>query len=119
MALTLDQLVKMTNLAPKTKEDATNSIGKMTEDQKFELSQICWENIATQYENKALLERNRMLEEMSLGEKTYGPADFAQIEQKIIVDLLLRLDNTKTEDDIKEIKQSLNQYINRPKTPQA
>jgi len=114
MALTLDQLVKMTNMAPDVKQNAINNIAGMNESQRFELSQICWENIASQYDNKSTLERDRMLEEMATGEKNYGPDDFAQIDEKIISDLLLRIDMTKTKEELTEIRENLKQYTKAP-----
>ena len=109
----------MTNLSPKVKEDALQTLDKMNEDQKFELSQICWANIAQQYINRYNLEHDRMLEEMANGEKNYGPDDFQAIDEKIIVDILMRLDYDRSKDQISEVKKNLEQYIKKPSRPQA
>lgn len=119
MALTLNQLVKMTNLSPNVKQDALATINSMNEDQKFQLSQICWENIATQYENKSKIQYDKMLEEMANGEKNYGPDDFQSLDEKIIVDILIRLDSDQTREEIEEVKKKLNQYLKRPETPKV
>lgn len=117
--LTLNQLLKMTNLSPKVKEDTLSTFDKMSEDQKFELSQICWANIAQQYLNKANLEHDRMLEEMANGEKNYGPDDFQAVDEKIIVDILMRLDLDRSKEQISEVKKNLEQYLKKTKSPQV
>lgn len=111
MALRLDQLIKMSNLSPQVKEDALKNIDTLNEDQKARLTQVCWESISLMYENKARLDFDRMLEEMANGEKEYSPSDFAAIDDKIISDILLRLDSLQTKEELEQVKETLKQYI--------
>ena len=112
MALRLDQLIKMSNLSAQVKEDALKNIDTLNEDQKARLSQVCWESISLMYENKARLDYDRMLEEMANEEKEYSPSDFAAIDDKIISDILLRLDSLQTKEELESAKKDLQQIIN-------
>lgn len=112
--LTLNQLIKISNIPPKTKEDAIKNIDSLNEDQKARLSQVCWESIYLMYENKARLEYDRMLEEMASGEKKYSPDDFNAIDDKIIADLLSRLDTTETQEELTKVKGELREVLNKP-----
>lgn len=114
MALTLEQLVKLANLSEDVKKDALANIAGMNEDQKFRLSQICWESIARQYEARARLEHDRMLEEMANGEKQYSPADFAQLEDKMLTELLKVVQGINTEEQLGEVKEELQKHLNNP-----
>lgn len=114
MALTLEQLIKLANLSEDVKKDALANIASMNEDQKFRFSQICWESIARQYEARARLELERMLEEMANGEKEYSPEDFAQIEDKMLTELLKVIQGINTEEQLGEAKEELKKHLNNP-----
>lgn len=114
MALTLNQLIKMSSLSLDVKKEALENLDKLNEYQKFKLSQVCWESINDEYNNKAKLEYDKMLQEMADGEKNYSPDDFNAIGQKIISDLLLRLDNTETKDKLEKVKEELKTVLAKP-----
>lgn len=101
----------MSGLSPDVKKEALENIDKFNEYQKFQMSRLCWESINDEYNNKARLEYDRMLEEMAEGEKNYGPDDFNAIGGKIISDLLLRLDSTATKDELDKVKNDLQKII--------
>lgn len=110
MALTLTQLIKISNLSPDVKKDALDNMDRFNETQKFQMSRACWESIQDEYKNKANLEYNRMLEEMANGGKKYGPSDFAAIDDKVLTDLLSRIDFVETKEELSKVKKELSQY---------
>lgn len=111
--LSLQQLIALTNLSREVKEDALANIEKLNEDQKFRLSQVCWENIASQYENKARLEYEDMLEEMASGQKSYPPEAFAQLDDKIVTELLKVIQTELTEEQLTEVKGELQKHLDK------
>lgn len=111
MALQLNQLIKMANLSADVKKEALESLQKLTERQKIDLSQICWESIVRTFENKARFEYDRMLEEMANGEKNYSPEDFRRIDDKMIAEMLKSIDYENSQVKLSEVKIELQKHL--------
>lgn len=112
--LTLNQLLQLANLSDEVKNDALANLDKMNKDQKFRLSQICWESIAKHYENDARFEYERMLEEMAGGHAQYGPDAFALIEDRVLTSLLEKIEGLQTKEQLASVQEELRQHLENP-----
>lgn len=116
--LTLDKLIKLANLSENVKQDALANLDKMNEDQKLQFSQICWETIAQHCQNQATFEHDKMVEEMADGKAEYGPDDFARIEDKVLTELLAKIEGLETTEQINTVKEELKEHLQTAPKPQ-
>lgn len=116
--LSLTQLLQLANLSPEVKKEALVNLDKMSEEQQFQLSQICWETIAQHCQNQAAFEHDKMIGEMANGEAEYGPDDFARIEDKVLTELLAKIEGMETTEQISAVKEELKEHLQTPVEPQ-
>lgn len=109
--LTLDQLLKISFLPDDVKKEATQKLSEMTDDQKFRLEQICWENLRDWYLLRVEAEKEKMITEMAQETTTYEPGDFEQTKDRILTELLSKVEEVKTDQQLKEMKKELKSKI--------
>lgn len=114
--ISLDQLIKITFLDEATKKEALEKLPTLTDDQKNRLEQICWENLQEWFAIKFDEEKEKMITEMALGDDEYKPEDFEIAKDKILTELLTKISEVKTNDELAQVKQELKQKLNQNST---
>lgn len=109
-ALTIPQLLTITPIDEVVKKTALEKLPIMTPDEKFKLEQICWTTIRNVCEVK---KRNRLEEEIdkTAKEGRVEKIDMAAIEDQVLNELLQKIVNIQTEDQIEEVKRMLKENL--------
>jgi hypothetical protein len=105
--LTLNQLLKISFLPNDVKKEAIEKLPLMTDDQKFQIEQICWENLRDWYQLRFQEEKEKMLTEMAQEIADYKPEDFEQAKDRILNELLVKIEEVKTNDELAKMKDVL------------
>jgi hypothetical protein len=115
MALSLKQLVQIVPIDDNTRKKVLEQEDKLTESQKFAISQTCWGLLSVMISNRRQEKFDAMLKEMSEGGIEYQPADFDRAEDEIIAEFLIKIDQLQTTENIAEVKSQLEK--NLPQKP--
>lgn len=102
------------------KKDFIAREGELTEDQKFQLSEVAWQALSTLYRAELQKRTNDMMLEMAKGGKTYSPNDFQEVKAKLYYEFAQKLEAAETEAGLAEVKQKLEAYklpVVSPSTP--
>ena len=110
--LTLKQLVKIVPLDKKTKELVLKKGDSLSPEQKYQIAKICWRLLAAVFLNQLKSKEEKMFWEMARGISNYDKKDFQRVEDEVIADFLIKMDEVKTEEKVKAIKNQLNQAVN-------
>lgn len=113
--LTLKQLVQIVPLEEKIKQRVLNEEEKLTADQKYQISKICWTLLSTIFEARVRQKTQEMLREMAEGIKNYEHQDFRRAEDEVLANILIKLDEVKSGKKLADIKTQLKESIKEKK----
>lgn len=105
--LTLKQLAQIVPIEKEIKEHILNKEDKLTADQKYQISKICWALLSTIFEERMRQKTQEMLREMAEEGREYDNEDFRRVEDEVIADFLIKLDEVKSEKKLADIKAQL------------
>jgi hypothetical protein len=112
--LTLQQLINICFLEDDIKKDAITKLPTMTDDQKSRLEEICWENLNDWFVIRYEEEKNKMLLQMAEKDAEYTPDDFEAVKDKLLTELLTKISEVKTNDELVAVKQQLKEKLTVP-----
>lgn len=114
----LKQLVHITPFPADVKHDLLEKVDSLSEDKRYELTQLCWGAISTEHQNKLQFSFQKAMHEMATGKKTYSKEDFAKMEEVQLSELLRKLDVAENQQEIEEVRQKLKAHLtNEDTTP--
>lgn len=105
--VSLKQLVTITPLNNKTKQKTLKSLPTLSETGKFKLSQICWKAISLHYQVLVKEKIDQMFKQMAMDEASYEKQDFVNAENEIFNKLLVKIDETQSQEEAETIKAKL------------
>lgn len=114
MSISLPALLKLASFPQQEIEKLKDNIDYVTEDEKLKLSSSAWYFISQKYFMMLELERVRILDEVKKGIRKYNPNDFEEVKAKLISELVQKLQTTKTQESIQEVRQQLEKYKSKP-----
>lgn len=109
-SLTLEQLISLTKFPDDFKKEAYAKIPSLTNDQRFQLEQVCWEHLATILQARIQAKKEEMFEKLANGE-IQVPASINEIEQEVVGEFLAQIESVKTSEQIADIKEELVKHI--------
>ncbi|GAF99901.1 unnamed protein product [marine sediment metagenome] len=109
--LSLKQLVQIVPVEEKIKQQVFSEEDRLTADQKYRISKLCWALLSTIFEERMRQKSQAMLKEMAEEGKEYEQEDFRRLEDEVMADLLIKLDEVKSQKELSEIKSQLKASI--------
>lgn len=105
--MTLRKLIEMLPFKEEVRSQLLEIIDKLTPDQRYQLSEFCWE----MYEQICRIERENKQEsailEMARGGKGYTPDDFSKMGEEIIKTFNQKLESAQETEKLDEIRHQL------------
>jgi len=108
--LTLKQLIQIVPLDEKVKQSVLNEEERLTADQKYKISKTCWRLLSTIFISRIKNKKEEMIKKISQGEE-FNKEDFKRIEDEVLADILIKLDEVKSEEEIKTVKKQIEKTI--------
>lgn len=105
--ITLSQLIKISPLSEGVKQKLLSAEPGLNPSQKSELFKTLWRSISTIYHSFVAEKSDQMLEEMIKGQHLYEKKDFQNAESEIFNKLLVKIDETQSQEEVETLKQQL------------
>lgn len=105
--INLEQLITIAPFPDDTRQELVEKLPTISEDQKYELTQLAWSLISQEYQTKLQFQMQNAMTEMVEGKKTYTQADFRQMEKDAFNELVKKLDAAEDKEKIDEVRQQL------------
>lgn len=106
--ITLTQLIQTAPFPGEEKKELLEKVDTFSPEKKFELEEMCWAFISTEYQNNLRYEMQKaVLENFSKEPST--PFNPQTIENNLFSELLKRLGATETEQDIEKVRIKLDE----------
>lgn len=115
--ITLEQLIAVTPFSEEMRKEILEKLPTLSESQKFEMMDLCWQTINFEYQNKIDYAFQKATLEMAQGEKTYSKEDFRKMEDEIFDELVKKLAAAGTEVALEDVRQKLGQFNPPKQTP--
>lgn len=109
--ITLKSLIKVAPFSDETRNGLIESLDKMTDDQKFRLSETCWTSISAIYNTRLQRINNQMMWEMAKKVKHYSRNDFQEVEAKLLYEFAHKLEASQSEEDLAKVREKLKKTI--------
>ncbi len=114
----LNQLIQIAPFPDDVRAELAVKIPTFTDVQKRDLENLAWDLIRESYENKIAYETNIAMTEIALGKKKASEVDLGSIEENIFNELVSKIEGSKTQEQIEEVREKL-QQAQAPNTPKA
>lgn len=110
--INLKTLAKIAPFDEKTKESILERIAqnKLTEDQIFKLSKICWDTIFQMYDLEWDFTVERMRLEKAEGKKNYNQKDYAEEHARLINKFVSSFKAAESVEEIAEVREKLSDH---------
>lgn len=105
--LNLKQLVQIVPLEEKIKQQVLEQEDNLTAGQKYKISKICWRLLETIFITRVKQKKQEMIKEIAAGTASYEKEDFKRIEDEVLADILIKLDEVKSQEELAEIKNKI------------
>lgn len=102
----LKQLITVAPFPQDVKTELLQKAGSLSYEKKFELEEMCWSFISTDYQNKLQYEMQKAVISQATGQPAETP-DLAKIEEKLLAELTQKLTNAATTEQIGEVREKL------------
>jgi hypothetical protein len=119
MLLTLRQLVQISPISDAIKNRVMNEESNLTEEDKFKISQICWQTISVAIQARCEDKFDQMLKETAEGGMVYQKEDFDREEDAIIAEFLIKMDQLQTDQKMDDVKAELKKHMEAVKSANA
>lgn len=103
----LKKLIQVAPFSEDTRGQLLASVGSLSPEKKFELTNMCWAFISQEYQNKLQFALQKATFEMAKGEKSYTQEDFKKIEDDLFAELVARLQAADSSEQIEELRDKL------------
>lgn len=108
--ISLKNLILTTPIGEEIRKELLEEMDTFSDDKKYEISNVCWSLISSEFLTNLNLKRQKMLTEIAKGEKTYNKDEFSQIEKDLFNELAQKLEATDTDAKIEEVKKQLEEH---------
>ncbi|RJQ24466.1 hypothetical protein C4577_07845 [Candidatus Parcubacteria bacterium] len=110
--ITLKQLIQVAPFPEETKNELLQKAGTLSSDQVYELEDLCWTLISSEYQNKIRFEMQKNLLDSALNQK---PSDFdiKKVEEKYLTELQQKFSATGTDEKLEDIREKLEEIGNK------
>lgn len=102
----LKQLITVAPFPQDVKTELLQKADSFSPEKKFELEEMCWSFISTDYQNKLQYEMQKAVISQATGQPAETP-DLAKIEEKLLAELTQKLTNAATTEQIGEVREKL------------
>lgn len=111
MAITFKQLILAAPFPEDRKKALIENIDKMTEDQKYRLTNLAWKVLAQMYFAQLRAERQLIMDEVVHDKRKLNPNDFEELEAKLIFEFAQKLEAVESKESIEEVKKQLEKFL--------
>lgn len=108
--ISLKNLILATPIGEEMRKELLEEMDTFSDDKKYEISDVCWSLISSEFLTDLNLKRQKMLIEMAKGEKTYNKDEFSQVEEDLFNELAQKIEAVDNDAKIEELKRKLEQY---------
>lgn len=111
--ITLQQLIQVTPFTDEMRQEILQQIDTLDENQKYELTDLCWATLIQEAQNKLAAEiQNQTLNTTLSGNPTIPSPQ--EIENKILEDLIHKFEAQDSDEKINEIREKLHELNSPP-----
>jgi len=100
-------LIKITPFNKAVKDKILKQLPNLSEAQKIAITNSCWRSISITYQAHVKEKMDQMLEEMTSGKAVYEKQDFISAENEIFNKLLVKIDETQSQEQVQALKAKL------------
>jgi len=105
--ISLHQLIKIAPLTQKEKDDLIAKLPSLNSIQKFKITKTLWNSIKLTYQSFVKEKIDSMLDEMAHAKAVYEKQDFISAENEIFNKLLVKIDETQSQEQVQALKAKL------------
>ena len=106
-SIPLKQLIQISPIDQATKQKTLEQLPKLNEIQKLKLYTTLWKSISLMYQSFVKEKLDAMLDEMAHGKAVYEKEDFKNAEAEIFNKLLVKIDETQSQEDVEALQAQL------------
>ena len=110
MAITLKNLINIAPFPEEQKKALIANMNKMTEDDKYELSNASWSALAVMYYGRLDAGRKLIMDEVLEGKRKMNQNDFEELEARLIHEFAQKLESAEDQGSIEEVRKQLEKY---------
>ena|SRR3989338_2178759 len=110
MAVNLKMLINVAPFPEEQKKALIENIEKMSEDQKYRLSNAAWFALAQMFYGRLNAGRQKIMNEVVLGERQANANDYQELEAKLIHEFAQKLEMVESEESISEVRKQLEKF---------
>lgn len=114
MSVTLSTLIQTTPFKEETRQQLLADIPKMTEEQKFYLSESCWEILSQSYFFQLRLAQEKLVQESASGVHKFNKQDFDDLANNLSQELCQKLKTSITSESLSEVRSELQRHLKKP-----
>lgn len=107
---TLKQLFMIIPFSEKERENFLAQLSNLSEEGKLAFFLSLWETLSFSYQNRLGQRFENAFGEITERKREYSPQDFRRIEEEVVLELFRKLKETKAKEEIKEIKEELQDF---------
>ncbi|MBM3283593.1 hypothetical protein FJY90_05110 [Candidatus Gottesmanbacteria bacterium] len=114
MAVTFTQLLLAAPFPEDRRKTLMENIDRLTEDQKYQLTNLAWRVLAQMYFARLKAERDLIMDEVILNKRKFNQNDFEEIQAKLLHEFARKLEAAESRESIDEVKKELEKYKASP-----
>lgn len=113
--ITLKNLVKTAPFDEETRGVILSKIEKneLDENQKFQMSSLCWDMITTLFETELKIKFDGMMMEVAEGKSKYTQTDYINEKNKLMQEYAQKLEEVQSGEAIEEVKKQLDIHTHK------
>lgn len=119
MNISLKTLIQITPFPKESREMLLKRYDELNDDDKFELSNFCWQALSIQYYSLLKTEKELLLLEIQSGKRKYNPNDFQEIKAKLTYELAQKLQHAQSNEQIEDVRKQLEKYKTETGNPKT
>lgn len=111
MTISFKRLLQVAPFPEDRRKALIDNIDRMTEDQKYRLTDVAWRTLAQIYFAKLKAERQLIMDEVIHDKRKFNPNDYEEAEAKLLYDFAQKLEAAESQESIDEVKKELERYL--------
>jgi len=112
--ISIKQLIQVAPFPEDQRKKLIENIDKLTDDQKYRLSNIAWKALAHIYFAQLKAERQLLMDEVIHEKRKMNPNDFEEIEAKLLHEFAQKLEAAESQESIGEVRKELEKFKTQP-----
>ena len=103
----LISLIRVSPFSDEKRLELIRNMNTMTPDQRFEITNLCWDGLAQQFDKDVRHKFEQMILEMGMGEKKYTQEDFDKAEEDLVNQLGQKLGVANDADRLNQLREKI------------